>query len=326
MSNLKLRGALVFGIILAVGVVSSAGAQSAEQEVSDDETLIYLIEEKGLGGVKFNISLNDEIVGRMKHKQFTSLRVKAGRLTLSIWRGRNVFGAIALDDRPGEVVYLRHKWGVPQIFEISAEEYSDLQRKLKPAKQESVANIEYPPDTKLLSLVNIGRLGFELMMPSKARLKPDDEHAVITLFRREEFPGVPFSVWGDDGLVASLQMNEAVDIRVPTGEYYFFATQTGTTVMRAQVKAGEQYYAWLDIGKLRANLRLTPVAPEQSSDLGKWMSLLQWVELNEEAMTRRVRERANEVAAHFAGETERARNGVIGFQELTAGHALRASP
>ena len=174
---------LIPGAIAALVLLGTIQADVWAEDVvvappADDETLIYLIEQKGMGGVKFGISVNGEFVARTKHKQHTITHAKAGRLTFSIWRGKMVLGAIALDDRPGETVYLTHKWGNFEISEISAGEAAELMEKTKPAKIENLDGKVTPPEVQMLTLVNIGRLGFDLMKPAMGRLEPDDGKTV----------------------------------------------------------------------------------------------------------------------------------------------------
>ena len=302
--------------------VTVNAADASVAPPADDETLIYLIREKRGAGVKFWVSLNDRTVAQIKHKQHVILRAKAGRLTLSLSVRGTVAEAIALDDRPGQTVYLKHRWGDPVMFEIGEDEALTMLEKSKPVKPIQ----EKPNQDEMLALVNLARLDFELMQPAQERLEADGEHAVITILRREEIPGLPFSIWSEDGFVGSLKMNDAIDVRVPAGEHFFFAEQTGSTLMRAHVEAGQRYFAWLDVGKLRLNLRLKPIAPSQSAELQNWLSLIKWVELNEEQMTPRVREREDIVREHVLALTARARNGTVGFQELNQDHAFEASP
>jgi len=307
--------------IAAVIPESEARAGEDIAPPAADETLIYLIREKRtLGaGIKFWVSLNDRTVARIKHKQHAILRGKSGRLTLSLSVPGAVAEAIALDDRPGETVYLKHRWGDPSILVIDEDEAMELLEQTKPVKP---INDERPNEEELLALTNLARLDFELMQPAEARLEPDEDHAVITILRREEFPGLPFSVWSEAGFVGSLQMNEAIDVRVPAGEHFFYAAQTGSTVLKARVDAGQQYYAWLDVGKMRLNLRLKPIGPEQQAELREWLTLVQWVALDEQAMTPRVREREEIVRRHVLSVAERVRSGAVGFQELNPGHAM----
>ena len=43
-----------------------------------------------------------------------------------------------------------------------------------------------PNNERIQALLNISRLGFDLTRPAIAEVVPDDKHAVITIFRRDD--------------------------------------------------------------------------------------------------------------------------------------------
>ncbi len=310
----------IYVAVLCLLPVDPVVAEDGIAPAADDETLIYVIRPKRFtgGAVGFWIAVNDKTVARIKHKKHAVVRAKAGRISLNLAIQGSPVATIALDDRPGETVYLKYRVGDANITEIDAAAAEDLLRKSK--LMDPIDEV-LPNKEQISALLNLSRFGFELMRPASGRLEPDSESAVITLFRRNEVPKMEFGIWGEDGFIATLKANEGVDLRVAAGEHFFLAGQTGTTVMRASVEAGKRYHAWLDIGKMILRLRLTPVARDQASELDKWLSDVEWVELNPNAMTPRINEREELVVEYLQSVVEKARQGRADFAVLAADHA-----
>ena len=96
----------------------------------------------------------------------------------------------------------------------------------------------------------------------------------------------------------------------------------GTTLLKAQVEAGKRYYAWLDVGEFILRVRLTPITREQSSDLEKWLAAVEWMEVNPDSVTSRVREREDLVTEFVQSAGKRAATGDADFSLLAGGHAF----
>ena len=319
--NNKIR--LGFASHIAVLFLLPAAPATAADGIApaaDDETLIYVIRPKRFtgGAVGFWIAVNDQTVARVKHKKHAVVRAKAGRISLNLAIQGSPVATIAVDDRPGETVYLKYRLGDENIVEVDEEAAHKLMRKSKLMDPIGEA---LPNNEEIRALLNLSRFGFELMRPASSRLEPDSEAAVITLFRRNEVPKLEFGICGEDGFVATLKANEGVDLRVPAGDHFFLAGQTGTTVMKASVEAGKRYYAWLDVGKMILRVRLTPVARDQANDLDAWLTDVEWVELNPEAMTTRINEREGLVVGFVQSVVEKANQGAADFTVLAADHS-----
>ena len=207
-----------------------------------DETLIYVF--RKFPGYGIWIAVNDQTVSPLKkNKRHTVVRAKAGLITLNAARGGWVIGEIAIDDRPGETVYVlvSSSGFVPKyaVEEISADDAAKRLRKTKPEdSMEPLANNEYHG-----VLLNPGQLGFNLMQLAGDAMEPDANSAVITFFRRKEkkMVDMDIGIWGSDGFIGDLRNEEALSVRVPPGEHFFVAGRTSTSVLRAQVEAGKQY-------------------------------------------------------------------------------------
>jgi len=236
-----------------------------------------------------------------------------------------VIGEIAIDDRPGETVYVLVSDSffstTTAIGEISPDDAVKRMRKTKPEDSiEPLANNEYHA-----VLLNPGQLGFDLMRPAADALGPDASSAVITFFRRKDknkLADLDIGIWGSDGFIGDLRGEEALSVRVPPGEHFFVAGRTGTSVLRAQVEAGKQYHVWLDVGFWVQSIKLVPIEGSQEGKLEEWLAAATLLELNESALTPRVRERGDIVMSFVNQSIAKAKSGEIDVRVLAAAHAF----
>jgi hypothetical protein len=288
-----------------------------------DETLIYVF--RKFPGYGIWIAVNDQTVTPLKkNKRHAVVRAKAGLITLNAARQGFVIGAIAIDDRPGETVYVlvSSSGFVPKysVAEISPDDAAKRMRKTKLEDSiEPLANNEYHG-----VLLNPGELGFNLMRLAGDALEPDANSAVITFFRRKEKKIVDkdIGIWGSEGFIGDLRNEEALSVRVVPGEHFFLAGRTSTSVLRAQVEAGKQYYVWQDVSLWTEGIKFMPIEGSMESELQEWLSTTTLLELNESALTPRVRER-NDIVMSYVNETiAKAKSGGIGVADLGAAHAF----
>lgn len=68
-------------------------------------------------------------------------------------------------------------------------------------------------------------------------------------------------------------------------------------------------------------MRLTPVALEQLDDLNKWLTDVDWVEVNPDEITSRIREREDIVTDLLRSAGERAKTGAADVLLLASEHA-----
>ncbi len=296
-----------------------AGAQEAAPP-EPDETLIYLYQEKAFAGATVWVAVNDQTVARVKKKQYAVVRTQAGRITVSLAKQGMVLGTIALDDRPGETVYLKWRSGDWQITEIDEETGRELIGDAKETKpiDEPLGNNE-----EIKALLDLSRLGFDMMRPSTGELSPDSGHAVLTIFRKREARKVAgLGIWSESGYVGTLGPNQGVEIALTPGEHYFVTGYVGTTLMKAQLEAGKRYYALVNFGNVVLRVKMMPVSASESDDLNEWLSEdAQMMELVPEAVMPRIQERGAIVADFINSQAERARLGERNFTEITSEHA-----
>lgn len=302
-------GLLIAGPLLAQDVAPPAA----------DETLIYVIRPgRILGGAAgFWIGVNDKTVARVRNKKHAIIRAKAGLITLNLANSGAIAAATTVDDRPGETVYLKWRLGDTEITELDEAAANKLMRKTKLMKPLDAPRPNNEADVVLL---NISRLGIDVMRPQANRPEPDGEHAVITVFRRGDARKFDFGVWSDSGFVATLSAQNAASIKVPAGRHHFMAGNLGTSLLRADVEAGGNYYFWVDYGAMMGRVRLTPVEQSQSGDLDKWLSDVTWVEPDPDAMTVNFGKREEIVREYIRREAERADRGDVGFALVASPH------
>jgi hypothetical protein len=226
---------------------------------------------------------------------------------------------IALDHRGGQTIYLEYKLGATEFVEL--DEKSALKLIRKTDRSDPIDAIE-PNNEQVVVLMNLSRLGFDVMEPAAGPVEPDDEHGVVTIFRQKDGKKFEFGIWSDAGFVGTLGAREAVSLKLKPGSHFFMAGNLGVTQMRADVEAGKRYYAWLDYGGWVGRVRLTPVPVADAKELDKLLSKVDYVALGPMTDSEGVKVRAK-VVVEYVGETEkRTRTGEVDFNLLGPEHAF----
>lgn len=319
--NRFLTGISVSATLCALCLFAPLNEVTAQEVASPgpDETLIYVLRKGRFvgGGAKVWIAVNDQTVARVKNKGYAVVRAKAGAITLNLASQGMVLAATAVDDRPGETVYLRWRLGDELFTELDEAEGREFIRKAKQTKP-----VERPGNNEQIdALLNLTRLGFDLMRPATQQLSPDSEHAVLTVFRRKEGKKLNFGLWGEDRFIGTLGANEGIEILLTPGEHYFLSGHVGTTLLKARVEAGKRYYALIDVGNIVLRVKMKPVGAEQSDKLNDWLDDVEIIELALDAVTPRVQEREKLVAEFVQSVADKARNGQMDFTDLNSEHA-----
>jgi len=315
-------GALALAIIamLAALPVAAKKADVVLETPEADETLIYILREGRFTGwnAKMWIAVNDKTVARVKNEDYAIVRTKAGRITLNLATTGVVMSAVAIDDRPGETVFLQWRLGDPQFSEV--DEAAAL-KFMKKAKQTDPIDEILPNNEEAAALINLSRLGYDFMQPASGEVAPDENNATITFLRRGDAKRLVFGIWGQAGFVGSLAVEEAMTISVPAGEHFFLAGNVGKTLLKLEAEAGKRYYTWLDFGAWVARVRLTPVALAEARDLEKWLGDVDWVERGSEPMSARTLERETIVTELIEQIVRNTRTGETEFHLLSTDHA-----
>lgn len=304
---------LVMTVCIAM-LCSLVGGAAGSQEVSDrppapDETLIYVIRRGRLLGESLGswVALDDKIFARIGPDEHTVLRASAGSITLSLIVQGRVIGRFAVDDRPGEVVYLLHDARARNFMELSAKDglkWIGKSDRVEPLDA-PIGNGEYA-----YALLNIGELGFETMRRGDQLLEPDASSAIITFLQRRESNRASISIWSTDGYLGDIESEEYVQLRVGPGRHYYLVGNLESSILRADVEAGKRYYVWVDVGAWLRNTKLIPIRLELERDLNDWLDDAQLVVLDTDALTPRIQERIK-VMIPFV---------VHGIEEAMSGH------
>lgn len=304
--------------------INSPARSASSAEVAPpaaDETLIYVMREN-IGGGKYWITVNDQAVGRVKNKRYAVVRAKSGRITLSLNTQGIVPAAITLDDLPGKTIYL--KWRLPGtslqiITKREGQEFIAKHKRTKDIEKKPLGNF-----LELVPLMNLSRMGlYNITRRASQTPKADSEHAVITLFRREDGPRMQFGIWGERGFLGTLLSEEGIRLRVPPGNYYFSANQRySIPLLKAEVEAGKEYFAWLDYGLRSQKVRWRPMPVKEVKKLKSWLEGVEWVEVAEDEMTPRIRERESIVTEYIQGMVKLADSGEKDFSLLGKEHAF----
>lgn len=320
-----MKNSLVVQLIILLLLVFSSPAHSAIETgaapPADDETLIYVMRVGRFvgGGGTMWVAVNNQTVDRLKNKGYAVIRAKAGRITLNLANAGIVFSSIALDDRPGETVYLKWRLGDPEIREVS---WVEGQEFVQNAKRTKGIEAPLPNNEEIDVLANLSRMGFDLSRPASQLVEPDSEHGVITIFRREDGRDLELGVWSDQGFVSTLKIKEGVRLRVLAGDHYFLSGNKGASILKAEVQAGKEYFAWLDYGEGFGGVRLTPVPLNATEQLKIWLKPVSWVELDSNAITSRIRERGDVVKGFMDAEIKNPGSGKSNLQILGLDHAF----
>ena len=293
---LYLRRLIFIALFALIAGPSSAVAQDAGiAPPAADETLIYVIREGRFAGSmnKMWVAVNEQTVARVENDAYAVVRAKAGRITLNLATTGIVAGAIAVDDRPGETVYLNWRLGDVHMAELQAEEAHQLLANLN---QTAPIDEVRPNNEQVQANFALDVIGLDLTHPATDILEPDDEHAVITVFRRDKKDRFKVALWGADRYIAGLDVKQGVRIKVPAGEHYLFGGLMPDSVLRANVEAGKNYYAEVDIGLVK--LKLKPIKSKDKKKLDKWLKKIQFLAAaGDDLRTERVREREAIVTA-----------------------------
>lgn len=177
-------------LVMAVGL---AAFQAAAQEVpateapvtaesGEQDTTVYLIREKKFvgGGRDVWVALNDKVVAAMDNGGHVVLKLKPGLNTLNGVQAKAGFAYAAVDDRPGETVYLLMQYLGGKITEVPAEQGLALVKDTKP--QQVLAETR-PNDGYDNLLVNPELLGLGLIASNAEPMAPDEQSAVINVYR-----------------------------------------------------------------------------------------------------------------------------------------------
>lgn len=283
--------ALVMALSLAPVQAVAQAETAAEAPVAaldqDQETTVYLIREKKFvgGGRDVWVAVNDKVVAAMDNGGHVVLKLKPGLNTMNGVQAKAGFAYTTLDDRAGQTAYLVLDYLGGKITEVSAEQGLAL---VKATKPQDVLAESRPNDGYDNLLVNPELLGLGLIAPSAQPIAPDEQSAIINVYRPARLIAeIPFSLWSREGYAGSLRGGQYMQLRVAPGKHTFVAFSERLSVLNATVEAGKEYAVEFDVGMgwNQAHIKLLPV--NVNAEAGKvdgWKAKLALVGVSQDVM------------------------------------------
>lgn len=239
-----------------------------EPKVAADKTGVYVIRSSDFrgGGSKIWVAANDSVVAKIPNGNHIYLELDAGVNTINFIYGKTGFGYVAVDNKPGEVVYIyceQTTWTAKIIDR-------DLgQTRVMKSSEHELLEEKRKNDGYDNQMVNIGFLDYPIMIDSTESVTPDEDHAVIRFYR----PGnrtadTSYDIWDQNGYICSTKGGTYVSLKLKPGHYTFFALSEQYAILDADLEANKEYASTMLVapGWMQAHIRLMPV--DLNSDEG----------------------------------------------------------
>jgi len=262
--------------------------------VMEGDTQIYVFRQKAMLGAMMTVSVgvNDRLVAQLKSSSYCMFKEKAGPITVNILQANMPIASVAVDQRPGELVFLSLDYKRGTLTEITRSSGLDL---LKKYKEMPNLTIPKPNPAYVVGLMNPGSIDQSLMKTSEVLLQPDADHAVITFVGDyKKFQTIPVGIWTENKFLGSLNGHSLFQIKVAPGKHMFFGKYEHWSVLEAQVEAGKNYYAQVTIsrGWTQAHVRIIPVKQDfEQSVIDNWMRYSEWLVFDEQNLKSPIKER-----------------------------------
>ena len=289
--------------------------------VASDETNVVVIRESSFSGATRGvwIAANNNVVAELSGGTHVLIKLKSGLNIVHGVQELKGFGFVAVDNRPGETVYLNLQYKKGEMTEISADAALPLINKTQ--QVELLAEVR--PNTALDDItLNPSKLGFSMMEAATSPLEPDDRSAVITFLRYENvFKDHRYDVWDDTGYLGTLVGNQYFSVRVTPGAHTFIAKAQNYAVLKADVAVGKHYYVEMvpDMLGFQPLVRLLPVDPDKDGKKIKGIRKLTQLALNASALEApAVKPRIQAGSALLVGVRKKIAEGKSPAQELNA--------
>ena len=277
-----------------LGSEQVANRDGSAAGVMEGDTQIYVFRTKSLvGGIMtVSVGVNDRLVAQLKSSSYCMFKEKAGPITVNILQADMPSASIAVDQRPGELVFLSFDYRRGTLIEIDRSRGLDLLNKYEEMPNLTISK---PNPAYVVGLMNPGSIDHSLMKTSGVLLQPDADHAVITFVGDyEKFKTVPVGIWTEDKFLGSLNGNSLFQTKVPPGKHMFFGKYEQWSVLEAEVEAEKNYYVQVTIsrGWRMPHVRIIPVKKDiEQSVIDSWMSFSEWLVFDEQNLKNSIKER-----------------------------------
>jgi len=240
-----------------------------------EQTFVYVIRgSSAVGGMRgMWIAANDKVVADLSSGTHALLKLDAGINSIHAVQALAGFGYIAVDNKPGETVFLRINYTTAKMEKLDRELGITMVMETDEAKEltETRHNTAYDN-----LLINPSVLGFKIMTETASTIEPDENTAVINFIRAETLGSeIPFDLWSEQGFVGSTKGSTYFQVRVNPGEHTFLAFSERYSALKANVEAGREYFAEVDIdmGWNQAHIQIIPMSTtEDAKQIAKWRS------------------------------------------------------
>ena len=277
-----------------LGSEQVANRDGSAAGVMEGDTQIYVFRTKSMMGAirSVSVGVNDRLVAKLESSSYCMFKEKAGPITVNISQLKGIGSSIAVDQRPGELVFLSYDYKRGTFNEIDRSRGLDLMKKYKEVPN---LTIPIPNPAYVVGLMNPGITDHSLMKTSGVLLQPDADHAVITFVGDyEKFKTLPVGIWTEDKFLGSLNGNSLFQTKVLPGKHMFFGKYEHWSVLEAEVEAGKNYYVQVTIsrGWRMPHVRIIPVKKDiEQSVIDNWMSFSEWLVFDEQNLKISIKER-----------------------------------
>ena len=281
---------LMFGCATTYKVKPDLIKNFQEPKVPADKTGIYIIRGSNFvgGGRGVWVAVNESVVADLSNSSHVYLEFDSGLNSVSFIQATAGFGYLAVDNKPGELLYARLDYtnkipvnviakGLGQTMVMETDQVLPLDEK---RKNDAYDNL----------LINPGLLNYPIMVDSDGPLSPDEGHALVRFYR----PGSliakwAFDIWNQDGYLGSTKGGKYFTVKLKPGRHVFISLSEHYAVLEAELEAKKEYAVEVDVGMgwNQAHIKLLPI--DLSTDEGgrqakKWMDNLTSTMVNKEVV------------------------------------------
>ncbi len=247
-----------------------------DPDVLEGDTRIYVFRQKSMVGAIMTVSVgvDDKLIAQLKSSTYCEFTERAGSITVAILQANMLVDFFAVDQRPGESVFLSLDYKRATLTEIPRSRGLEL---LKSYKEMPILAVPKPNPAYVSTLMNPGLIDSNLMNRSDGVLSPDAEHAVITFvgdYKYKTFKTVPLGIWMEGAFLGSLKGHSLFQVKVNSGRHLFFSKYAEWSVLEAELEAGKTYYAQVKMtrGGNQPHVNLIPVKRDTGQPvIDAWM-------------------------------------------------------
>ncbi len=253
-------------------------------QVSNDETLVYVIRESSfVGGARgLWIGLNENTIADLGSGDYTYFKVKKGINTINTIQMMTGFNYYAIDKMSTNPIFLKFNY-----VNMTAEE---LPTDLGISYVANYTEVKTLPNKKyndgyINGLLNLAMYkNLNIMSETNTTLNPDSNNAVITFVRPDTFAGaINYTIWGDENILGNLYPKSFFQIKVPKGKHTFYVKSQTLYALEANVVANKNYVVELalNMGWTKAHARLNPINLNENNEYLNWILSSKHFKLNE---------------------------------------------